>query len=602
MYTSMKKVIIILSITTLILSGCSKATSKKVGVENQLEPFYVNVVDFADLQQEASLERHGKVIGENDIIVTSQVAARVEDIPVNIGEKVKKDWLIIKLSDSTGSYSFAVQRAKAWLESARINYESTKISLEKAISDTSLGIQQAETQYAAADLQGEWSSALQIQQLKKQVNKAELDYQTQLTSNQQTINNFIETAANIGKDIELLFQSVRIESDSILGISKLYEKENDLFERHLGVKNTSTRRIANQELRTLLSKETNYNNLSRKVAKEDLTTYLDELKILLYDMRPVLEAIDTMLQYSNTSTDFTETQLMGLVATIDGLQTQIQGQISLITAQINSIQSFLTTYQAQEESLRQQVEIIKEQAASTERSINDGATTANIGLQNATNNYDTALKSKNTTLAALANSIDQATIAYNQANNELSKLQVVAPIDGTIGDILVDVWQEVTPGTPLFTISSTNEQQIEITLGASELDLVTIWQEVTIQNSETLSGTLVSVSKIADRNFTYKAIIQINKTINIFGELVDVTIPVTHSYPLIPITNLTILNTSEWLLSTRDGKGLQEIQVQLGKVRRDQIEILSDIDPTTQVITSDINNFDENKYELTLKN
>jgi hypothetical protein len=57
---------------------------------------------------------------------------------------------------------------------------------------------------------------LQIQQLDQQVNKAELDYQTQLTSNQQTLDNFFATAKNLAKDVELLYTNVVNENDKIL--------------------------------------------------------------------------------------------------------------------------------------------------------------------------------------------------------------------------------------------------------------------------------------------------------------------------------------------------------------------------------------------------
>ena len=46
---------------------------------------------------------------------------------------------------------------------------------------------------------------------------------------------------------------------------------------------------------------------------------------------------------------------------------------------------------------------------------------------------------------------------------------------------------------------------------------------------------------------------------------------------------------------------IQEEKVELGKVRGNQIEILSPIEAKTLIITSDISNFDENKYKLVIK-
>jgi hypothetical protein len=77
----------------------------------------------------------------------------------------------------------------------------------------------------------------------------------------------------------------------------------------LGVRNTETKRLARLELRTLLSKELIYKNLSRKVSEGELTNYLNDLKDLLYDMRPVLEDTDRMLEYSNVAINLPQTQL-----------------------------------------------------------------------------------------------------------------------------------------------------------------------------------------------------------------------------------------------------------------------------------------------------
>jgi multidrug resistance efflux pump len=85
------------------------------------------------------------------------------------------------------------------------------------------------------------------------------------------------------------------------------------------------------------------------------------------------------------------------------------------------------------------VEITKQQIATTKSTLQDNEQNAQISVESATNNYTNALSSKNTTLASLSNSIEQARIAYNEAQTQLGKFSVETPINGVIGEILVDV-------------------------------------------------------------------------------------------------------------------------------------------------------------------
>jgi multidrug resistance efflux pump len=55
---------------------------------------------------------------------------------------------------------------------------------------------------------------------------------------------------------------------------------------------------------------------------------------------------------------------------------------------------------------------------------------------------------------------------------QFNKLTVTAPIRGTISDVLVDVGQELSVGTPVFGIVSTDNQLVEISVTADELGLL----------------------------------------------------------------------------------------------------------------------------------
>lgn len=601
----MKKLWILSSVILLFLSGCSLPRWTPEQEYIQKTPFYITTKTFQEITQQASLKKYGKILGANDIVVTAQVMGRVKNINAKIGDTVSKDQKIITLADSNGNYSFNVQRTKTAREQAKIAYEQTQLSLGKAVTDTELALQQAEKQANEATLDAPDSTAsLQVEQLKQQVTKAEHDYQTKLEADQTTLQNFIDTTKNIVKDTQLLYEDIKIGTDKIMGTSDLYKAENDAFERILGVRNTSTKFLAETQVRLLRQKQQQIDALWDNITQENLQETLSQIKTLLESFVPALDAVDTMLEYTITWNGLSQTQLSTFIASIDGLQAKLQGQLNMTTQQINSIEQFLATYKQQEESLRQWVELAKQQARIAQENLETANFSTDIQKETVSKSYETAKKNKDTTEQAMLKSIEQARIAYAQASNELAKLTVKSPISGTIGDILVDIGQEVAPWTPLFNIMSDHKLQIEVALGADERDQVQDGQEVQITTeTQTFSWTLSSLSRTADRNLTYKALINVDQTVTLLGDVVEVNIPLQNAKLLMPINIITIIDSTTWLLPLFDQntRTIQEKTVQLGKVWGNQIEILSDIDPHTQIIASDISNYDENKYELQIK-
>ncbi len=253
---------------------------------------------------------------------------------------------------------------------------------------------------------------------------------------------------------------------------------------------------------------------------------------------------------------------------VDGLQAQVQGQVSAITQQVNSIESFLSTYKEQQESLRQQITITKQQIASTKSTFDDTEAQTQLGIDTADSNYQQALSSKDTTLASLNNAIEQARIARNEAQTQLGKFTITSPIAGSIGEILVDIGQEVQAGTPLFSVVSTNEQQVEIALTEEEREFVQVGQEVIIRsNDNDIRGSIQSISTVADAAFTYATTISLEETTELFGDIVDVSLPIRTPYPLVPINVVTILSRNQGRITVWEDGDVALRDVEFGKVR-----------------------------------
>lgn len=95
-------------------------------------------------------------------------------------------------------------------------------------------------------------------------------------------------------------------------------------------------------------------------------------------------------------------------------------------------------------------------------------------MEGAENTATITQKTKDTTIASLQNSIAQASVSYQEAQHQISKFSIEAPISGVVKDIFVDVGQEVAPGTPLIALSNNQNPEVRISLTEEELPYIAL--------------------------------------------------------------------------------------------------------------------------------
>jgi multidrug resistance efflux pump len=117
----------------------------------------------------------------------------------------------------------------------------------------------------------------------------------------------------------------------------------------------------------------------------------------------------------------------------------------------------LRTYKASQESIAKQIDLLRQDRDIQKKtfessqdksqigldkittSTSDAIKTLELQIKSARETLENAKKTKEVSLRALQNSINEAQIAYDSASKEYAKLTITAPIDGVIGDIFVDV-------------------------------------------------------------------------------------------------------------------------------------------------------------------
>lgn len=135
----MRKLLILLLVTSLIFAGCAaKETAPAAGKSetSEAEVTYVKVepIGIKDFSRKLSLP--GVIQPKETVMVTTKISGTVERISGDIGSAIKKGALLCKLSDM--EYKLQYENAVIGLNKEKLTYESTKKSYErhKALFDS----------------------------------------------------------------------------------------------------------------------------------------------------------------------------------------------------------------------------------------------------------------------------------------------------------------------------------------------------------------------------------------------------------------------------------------------------------------------------------
>ncbi len=140
-------------VATLLLASCSMLA--------QAEPLATVPVQYREIAQTYSAE--GVVEATRQSTVSAQISGRVKEISFDVGDRVRKGQVLLRIDESEANQGVAgsqarVLQAQAALQNAKVNYERSKQLLEqKFISQSALD--KAESDYRMAQAQAAASQA-----------------------------------------------------------------------------------------------------------------------------------------------------------------------------------------------------------------------------------------------------------------------------------------------------------------------------------------------------------------------------------------------------------------------------------------------------------
>lgn len=635
----MKKILYIFVLTLFFLS-CSKQEDEVTDIVKQ--DFIVQTKKISDFTGSLLLQKTWKLSSSQDIKLNSLAAWRVKSIYVKEWENVWVNDVIARLDDSISNFWLALERAQNNLDKAHITFESTELTLDKQLFDTqsqvdklNLSIEnlkkdsQKNIEKAQSDLTNSiysnaWSkSSLDLDKLDNSIKKQELDLDNKKIADDETISSYSNTLKKDFSTLSVFLDDILEFSDKLLWMSPENRDKNDNFEKFLWAKDATQKINAEKYYNELLSYNiTELSNLNFENLSEEQINQRIELITKWYEKSDsLLSALEQTLNNSLVSIwSLSQSDISGYLANVNQYQSTYLINYNSTISFKNSLNNFFRTYLLNQNSIQKQIDLLKQDREILVKSfeiweknnqiwydkvvLNSDSTldSLNLDFKSALNNLEIAKKNKEITLKNLQNSINDAEISYKQALENIDKLAIKSPIDGTIWSISIDVWQEVTAWKELFSIFNNNSNEVIISFSKDELSNVWVWDTAYVKlDNVTYTWSVYSISNSADTNLKYISVIKFPDWVNFIGDVVNVSIPFKVEKNTLPLNILKVDNFWKWIINVMIEWKIEQKMVNIWKVFWDNIEILDNLDSELLIITTNIENFDNTKFDLKIE-
>lgn len=637
----MKKYFTVLLLVTFLFS-CSQTNDTQNIVEQEVKktPFYIETKELWEFSSEVLFKKSAKLVSTSQLDVTSQASWKVSKINFQVWDKVTSWENLVILDDNISNYYTSLERGKNTLEKAKINYDSTLLGLDKTISDLQINydkalknhelllldsqekLQKAEIDYSESKVDSQDSKTqLDLSKLEQDLQKAKLDYDNWILNDTNQLNSYIENIKSNYKSLSLTYFDVMNYLDEFFWVTDKNRYKNEAFEIYISAKNISLKTQVETELKKVIFEYDAFKNKDLSWLNEaNIQEYLNNLDTTYAKLRDILNLSKEAIKNSVENSDFSQWTIDMYFNTVTNYWNGVASSYNQFVSLKTNTTSFLNTYKQNQSSrleavniLQKQIDISYKQAqinettfksglSRTQIDINNNIVNSEIWLKSAKNNLDNAIKNKEITLRSLKNSIKEAEIALSESQKNAGKLVVKAPISWVISKKSVDLWQEVSAGSKLFTIVWDNMTKVEIYLSSDEKTLVSVWDNVKVNyfNNE-LSGKIESISPVASSDFTYLTTISISDKVDIIWDFVEVSFLTKSESILLPVSILKIIWNNTALVNVYDNGKIVPKEIKIWQIFNNEIEVISWLSQEYEVVLTDLKNYNENDFEVIKK-
>jgi multidrug resistance efflux pump len=604
----MKPIIVISLLSTLILSACGSSTEPTT-VSAEKTPFIVETFVVWGTVSPVTVEKSGRITASSSLTLTTQWAGEISRITVREWQSVKAGTVIATLKDTQNNYDLRYAQAINTLKVQNASIETTRISLIQSVDNARIGYERARQAYETL------------------TGKNALSYDTLVNANTKTLKSYNEAWRTYLIDVEKSMTAMLYDGDKILGITTNYEYANDAWEPYLGSRVGDTRALAINSWNKTYTARGEIRARIEKNKTIDVSGLQAEFDIVSKGYTQTREFADAMLymiQNNVIGGGLPQQMQDGWVLTWNGYRSQIGGSEGGYNGWRAQTLTFFDGYQNTETANKLALTSLSrpltaEEIALTNRNTDtkiaydnaridykDKIENTRLNMEQAKKSYDTALALQSATLVQLDASRENAKIALQQAERDASKLRIAAPVDGIISRVIASVGQSVNIGAQIAEFTS-REPQIVIDVTPSLVASLAIWDSVWVTVSgRSLTGTITALSTVANTNLLSTIRISIRDAGAYIGESATILFAPQKengatATTTLPLDAVSIIAEWEGEVTLYTSTGTIRQSVKIGQTLGDTIEIISPLIEGTQVIITDMSNYDASKQDITKK-
>lgn len=589
----------------MFLSGCGWSTPETPS-HTKKTPFILHTEPLENFRSEITREKTATLQASSTLSLSSESAGTVNAISVREGQAVSAWTPLITLKDSLNNYDLAVAQAKNGVILQEASSDTTRVNLENSVL-------QAEIAYNRA-----------LQDATNIKNRRWLQYDTLVKKNRDTLATINDAYKNHLTDLERSMTHYLHEADKIIGVTSENQWKNSAWKAYLWAQSGVNISRAEKAWNTVYSVRWEIRKQQEK--RTDFTSDDAHARIALLERayeasRELGDAMLDMLHNSVVGGGLSTETLAWWTAAWNGFRTAIQGSDTGFITWKSQTNTFLENYQqdefatklavhslqrplsAEEFNSLQNNSDLKLSYENTKISLDEQEKAAQLALEHAEKTLENTKKLRDATIKQLRASTENARLTLAQAERQASRLVVRAPIDGVITRIHAEVWQSVNIGTLMLEFAG-KDPQAHIEIDPRTALLLGVGDSVTAQIEDaTLTGSITSVSRVAGKNMLSSVRIAFPEWGAFIWRAANIVLSIpemVQSAPtyLIPINAVTIIAEGEGKISIfRDGN-ISTQSVRLGNMYGKHIEVITDIDAHTSIITHDISAYNENDYTL----
>jgi len=416
----------------------------------------------------------------------------IETITTKVGATVKKGDVLASLKAT--DVQFAQRSAAASLSTAQANLNAKLAgSTAQSIKVAQAQVEQSQAAYdkAVSDLTSTkqtTQNAVITAQIALQTARNNLDNQDAIVS--QNLQNSVD-----GARVSLLtalgpLNTGLNDGDQISGVDNT--AANQTFLNVLGILDSgSLERAKNSYTTAKIAKidaETSVRALTSFSSSQDIQNAAAKLQGAITLVQSYLGDVQKVLAASLTnSTSFSDSALSARKATIDADRTAVSAQSSAV---LTALQSIKNTSLSKAQTIQQ----LKDAYTTAQTALDTARTNADVQVrasQTAVSIQQATLDSSKASLdlqrspprsvdvAPLRAAVDQAQVAYDKTVSDLQNAEIIAPVDGTISEILPSVGEQISPNVPAIRMVGITSYAIEAEVPEADVTKILVGQTAT---------------------------------------------------------------------------------------------------------------------------